>query len=191
MNYIHRPNLVQYYIDVMREEYGATPVVNKSLYTRFSEFEVRLMEHGFGVQHYAKTVARLWKDWCKKKGFKLLPVNTFLGSKSLQWYKEYAIFAIDFVGADAYQAHIYHDEFTIARVFVEQVISGNDFIMIDDVIKSLELSYEWKQAYRDGNRPVAKVAEDLAELYGIECTTTDYQELAWIIADKQEQLHER
>lgn len=168
-----RPALVGYYIDAMKRVYDAIRRVKQDQYPQFERVEHMLLERGLYPENYAITVARLWKYWCLERRLRCLPVNVFLGNKSVRWYEEYAMFGVDVVAPKVYRAKILADEYELARAVIRLVMNG-EVVPERVLVGTMNLSPEWHQANAEGIRPRQEVASALAGIYGVECTTFDY-----------------
>lgn len=184
-----RPNLVIHYIDAMRTEYNHDSWVHSKHYDRFVDAELRLMRKGINPKHYAQTIAKLWKLWCKDQGLPCVPINTFLGQKSMNWYANYAMFAIDLVNPDYERAKVLSEEYMLASYLIRSRLEGHD-ILESELIERVNLSEHWHLANAEDRRPKSEVAEAIAELCGVECLTNDYNKLSEVIRDRQIRLEQ-
>jgi hypothetical protein len=179
--------LVDFYVSAIREEYGIFVRVKEDKYKKFAAREAELLAKGHSPKQYAHSIARYWHNWCDEREFGHLPINIFLGPKSLNWYEHYAMFGVDIVSPSEYKAWILADEYNLACFFINTLLLGADLVEVE-AIEYLRLSEHWHQANADGNRPKTEVAKAIAEMRGVECLTNDYGKLAEAIHDRQVRL---
>jgi hypothetical protein len=172
------------YEEAVAEVYDVDKFVPKAQWQRVYDVERELVEAGVDINHYARTVARLWVSWCSERKMDGLPLNVFIGRKSVQWYKEYQLFGVEVLPADRAKAVILHDEVTLALLFIRSRLAGSTVTMryLRSVVR---LSPDWHLAYEADELPTIKAAEQACGILGIECTTTDYQGIVEGLRDRK------
>lgn len=83
------PNLVRHYQYLSYDLLSNTPTVKKKDWDRFLKFEQGLLAAQINPEEYTKVILLYWKQFMRKQKWINLPINIFLGDKSINVFAEY------------------------------------------------------------------------------------------------------
>lgn len=169
------PPLVSDFQDAVEELYDVRIYkVSEKHYDRFSKFEQKLRKHDYDFRDYAFTTCKFLRSWCRKKNFKVPPINVFLGDWAFGKYEKVektSFVTIDRETAD--QQSIIHSEYLVAKYYIDNHCEGNP-IKFSDAVKDLRplVCDEWVELYESGGkRPFLDVLELLELEYAVSAST--------------------
>jgi len=184
------PSLALLYEEAMAEVYDVDRFVPKAQWDKVYAVEQELVRKGMDINHYAKTIARLWHLWCDEKELSCVPLNVFIGPKSIQWYRNYQMFGVDVISPSRMEAIILHDEVTLALLYIGSITKGQPVTM-RKLRNTVRTSPEWWSAYEADELPTLKAAEQVCGILGIEYTTSDYNTIAEVVRGRNLHMEQR
>jgi hypothetical protein len=178
------PALVLAYEEAVAEVYDVDKYVPKRDWARVYAVEQGLVRKGVDINHFARTVARLWKQWCDDKDMKAVPLNAAIGEKSVNWYLQYQTFGVDVLPPDRAKAVILHDEVTLALLFIRSRLSGSN-VSMRYLRGTIRLSPDWHQAYEDNLLPTLEAATQVCAILRVECTSSSYYDIIEVLSERK------
>jgi len=179
------PPLAQYYISAMKEEYCATVTVPKTKYKQFAAVEKKLLHAKISPGHYARTMARLWNSWVCDHNKTCVPIGTFLGQKSLEWYADHRQKAsVEFVLSDDLdKGRVHQIEYEFAIFYLANYLHMSEeqaLSQFSSMLGSSRSEIVWNEAKATGKRPIRQVIDTIIAsfpLYSTAKHVSTYSEL--------------
>lgn len=163
-----KPQLARFYEQYTQEVYGVRITVTKKHFARFQKRGNELERLGIFPRDYAKRLLHELQWLVKKKGWKCIPFNTFLGKYAQQLY-------LETIGNKQFEDIRDDDEDFMLLVLDEYKIiqymhtTNTSFRSAVQTIGCM-LGSDWKYAFESDNR--AKIAKSALELFNTSMGTS-------------------
>jgi len=187
-----KPQLARCYESAHKKVFGKYyGFVHTKLHARFVEFEKDLWDLGIDPAHYADTVVSALKKWAVGKGYKTVPVNTFLGSYGFRVYLRIAESRSVEILPDNNSWDVYWAEALVLQSNIYANMDGTERLC--DTVDRLRplLSQCWLDLYDNGGYlPTMEIIPLLVARFGNLGTTKSLDDIISLIRSKNErQLH--